>query len=308
MKAVVRDVVRPRCSISCMALSFKSWQYALSLFGFRTNLALHFERSTLNHSYGYASSADRPNCLASFALNPESSCNIRASPNPSCITGLPGIPRPCLPAVGTTAGDLQGVPAGRETGRLRRFADGPLELRITDLGRNAAGFANEKRPRARVTGPAATHVRIERRDSMHQAVLQEKFKRTIYGGRRRRPAVFAQHAEDVVSTQRPVTLPDDLQHPPAQRRQSCTAGGAHGARIRHCLLDTDRVVVPPGGKGGWLGFWTHVSVLAVRGNASVSRSSTERAWSARTGAQNVRRGQHQRGDKAKHGDDDDEWA
>jgi len=26
----------------------------------------------LNHSYGYASSVDRPNCLASFALNSES--------------------------------------------------------------------------------------------------------------------------------------------------------------------------------------------------------------------------------------------
>jgi len=37
-----------------------------------TLLASHFERSTLNHSYGYASAADRPNCLASFALNPES--------------------------------------------------------------------------------------------------------------------------------------------------------------------------------------------------------------------------------------------
>ncbi len=43
-----------------------------------TLLPSHFERSTLNHSYGYASSAGRPNCLASFALNSESSCNIRA--------------------------------------------------------------------------------------------------------------------------------------------------------------------------------------------------------------------------------------
>ena len=42
------------------------------LFGFRTNLALHLERSPLNHSYGYASADDRPSCFASFALIPES--------------------------------------------------------------------------------------------------------------------------------------------------------------------------------------------------------------------------------------------
>jgi hypothetical protein len=72
MKAVVHDVVKLMRSISCMVFSFKGWQYGLPLFGFRPNLASHFERSTLNHSYGYASAADRPNCLASFALNPES--------------------------------------------------------------------------------------------------------------------------------------------------------------------------------------------------------------------------------------------
>jgi hypothetical protein len=41
------------------------------LFGFRTNLASHFARSPLAHSYGYGPAADRTNCLASFALNPE---------------------------------------------------------------------------------------------------------------------------------------------------------------------------------------------------------------------------------------------
>ena len=72
MKAVVCDVIKSRRSIGCMVFSSKGWQNGLPLFGFRTNLASHFERSTLNHSYGYASAADHPNCLASFALNPES--------------------------------------------------------------------------------------------------------------------------------------------------------------------------------------------------------------------------------------------
>jgi hypothetical protein len=71
MKAVVRDMVKSRCSICCTAFLYKGWQYGLPLFGFTTILALQFERSTLNHSYGYAFAADRPNCLASFALIPE---------------------------------------------------------------------------------------------------------------------------------------------------------------------------------------------------------------------------------------------
>ncbi|MEE8342861.1 MAG: hypothetical protein V3R51_03585 [Gammaproteobacteria bacterium] len=38
------------------------------LFEFGPNLALQFDRSPSNHSYGYAFSDDRPNCLAKFAL------------------------------------------------------------------------------------------------------------------------------------------------------------------------------------------------------------------------------------------------
>jgi hypothetical protein len=49
--------------------AYSSVQFVL--FGFSTNLASHFARSPLSHSYGYGSAADRTNCLASFALNPE---------------------------------------------------------------------------------------------------------------------------------------------------------------------------------------------------------------------------------------------
>ena len=45
---------KSRRSISCTTFSIKDWRDGLPLFGFRTNLALHFERSTLNHSYGLA--------------------------------------------------------------------------------------------------------------------------------------------------------------------------------------------------------------------------------------------------------------
>jgi hypothetical protein len=41
------------------------------LFGLRTNLASHFVRSPLSHSYGYDSAGDRTNCLTSFARNLE---------------------------------------------------------------------------------------------------------------------------------------------------------------------------------------------------------------------------------------------
>jgi len=60
---------KSRRSISCTTFSIKDWRDGLPLFGFRTNLPSQFERSTLNHNYGYASAADRPNCLTSFALN-----------------------------------------------------------------------------------------------------------------------------------------------------------------------------------------------------------------------------------------------
>ncbi len=154
MKAVARDGVKSRRSISCTTFLIKGWRDGLPLFGFRTNLGAytalqallgkcslrcatscipavvrkwdercifpgyprqiataiflgspkicprsptsslrapmpytllpsHFERSTLNHSYGYASSADRPNCLASFTLNSESFMHIRARVWPS---------------------------------------------------------------------------------------------------------------------------------------------------------------------------------------------------------------------------------
>jgi len=37
------------------------------LIGFLINLTSHLERSTLNHSYGYASAVDRPTCFVTLA-------------------------------------------------------------------------------------------------------------------------------------------------------------------------------------------------------------------------------------------------
>ena len=41
------------------------------LIGFPPNLASHLERSTLNHSYGYASAVDRPSRFASLTGIPD---------------------------------------------------------------------------------------------------------------------------------------------------------------------------------------------------------------------------------------------
>jgi len=41
------------------------------LFGLRPHWTSHLCRSPSNHSYGYASSADQPNCFAHHALIPE---------------------------------------------------------------------------------------------------------------------------------------------------------------------------------------------------------------------------------------------
>jgi hypothetical protein len=41
------------------------------LIGFLSNLASHLERSTLSHSYSYASTVDRSICLASWTRIPD---------------------------------------------------------------------------------------------------------------------------------------------------------------------------------------------------------------------------------------------
>ena len=52
-------------------------QFVLS--GFALHLASHFARSSLNHSYRYASSNDQPNCIASYSAKPDPWCNMRVS-------------------------------------------------------------------------------------------------------------------------------------------------------------------------------------------------------------------------------------
>jgi len=46
---------------------FLSVQFVL--FCFMKNLALHLERSPLNHSHNYDTAGDHPTCLARFSLN-----------------------------------------------------------------------------------------------------------------------------------------------------------------------------------------------------------------------------------------------
>jgi hypothetical protein len=48
-------------------IAMRKMQFVLS--GFAAHLASHFGRSFENHSYGYACSNDRPNCIASYAAN-----------------------------------------------------------------------------------------------------------------------------------------------------------------------------------------------------------------------------------------------
>jgi hypothetical protein len=51
----------------------------MCLSGYRANLASHIARSSLNHSYGYASADDRTICFAIFTLKPDPSCNMRVN-------------------------------------------------------------------------------------------------------------------------------------------------------------------------------------------------------------------------------------
>jgi hypothetical protein len=43
-------------------------RFILYLIGFRKILASHFDRSPLNHSFGYALAGDHPNCFTSISL------------------------------------------------------------------------------------------------------------------------------------------------------------------------------------------------------------------------------------------------
>ena len=49
------------------------------LFGLRYNLAVHPERSPLDHSYGYAPAGDRPSCFASLTLSSNPPRNMRVN-------------------------------------------------------------------------------------------------------------------------------------------------------------------------------------------------------------------------------------
>ncbi len=55
----------------------------LVLSGFAVHLTSHFGQSFENHSYGYACSNDRPNCIASYTSQPNPSCNMRVKPTKS---------------------------------------------------------------------------------------------------------------------------------------------------------------------------------------------------------------------------------
>ena len=52
-----------------MLVFSKSSDLHTVLFGFWPNLASHLGRSSLSHSYGYASTDDRPTCFASLTQN-----------------------------------------------------------------------------------------------------------------------------------------------------------------------------------------------------------------------------------------------
>ena len=66
---------------------------------------------------------------------------------------------------------------------------------------------------AGVTGSCAADERVERRQSIHEAVGEQELERAVDRGRRRRMSFPGEHFEDLVRPERPVALPDDLEHP-----------------------------------------------------------------------------------------------
>jgi hypothetical protein len=62
-KCLIKDISMSHCGF---------FRVQFVLFGFRTQLALHLERSPSIRGYGYESPGVRPGCFASYTMNPES--------------------------------------------------------------------------------------------------------------------------------------------------------------------------------------------------------------------------------------------
>lgn len=131
------------------------------------------------------------------------------------------------PAMAAEAGQFQGLALYDEVGIERRFFHSLAEgAGVGDFLGIAAGFTEQE-----VAGMGGARMRaankgITRGNAMDQFLLEQEFESAVNRGRRRLVAFGRELVEDLVGAQRAMTVPDQLQHAPAQWRQTGATLGA----------------------------------------------------------------------------------
>ena len=99
------------------------------------------------------------------------------------------------------------------------FFDQNRDFRVVQFAHLVAAFADQELAGMGFARPPASDEGIQGFDLVYEAVLDKKIQRPVYGWRRRAPFAIMQLFQNIVSPGWGVTVPDDLQHPPAQRRE-----------------------------------------------------------------------------------------
>src|SRR5688572_29393585 len=143
-------------------------------------------------------------------------------------------------AAGADAMHFQGLrfgPEAHRTGLLDQHAGHAL---VAELGRARADVADEERHRVRLARVVARGVRVDRREAVDEAVLEQEVERAIHGRRCRAVALVAQPVEQVVCLDRLLLARDELEHALAQRRE---LQPARVARLRDLAHVARRLVL-----------------------------------------------------------------
>ena len=89
---------------------------------------------------------------------------------------------------------------------------------------------------------------VEALDPVDQALFHQEVERAIDRRRRGRFIALPEVIQDCIGPHRPVAVPDQLQHPAAERRQSGPTLGANRFGQTQCVCNAAGVVM----RGGWL--------------------------------------------------------
>src|SRR5690606_30259667 len=144
---------------------------------------------------------------------------------------------------GAEASHFQGNVVRKEGFRARRGFDGLIEFRHGQFQDRAALSADQKSTAMMFTGMGTADEGVERGNPVNQAMLKQKVQGPVDRRRRGVVSIRGQLGQDIVGAQRLVGLPDKLQYPFPDRRQTGVFIAANRAGIGQCLGDTGLMVM-----------------------------------------------------------------